>query len=131
MEQSEDLWSVDGGTFETLDRVDRQGLLLPMQLEAEFVQNREDGGETGEVHVSITIWRRRGQSHRKPTLCVHSEQAAEICAVHGWKIGPVFDVLGEVVHTDGVRVQGMTESDDKRMAAVRRCIEDAIFRGDC
>jgi hypothetical protein len=113
---------VDGGTFEALDRVDRQYLLLPMQFETQFAQYREDRGEAGEVHLPITVWRRRGQSHRKPTLGVHEEQAAKIGAVHGWKIGPVLDVAGEVVHTYSVCVQRMTEADGKGMAALWRGI---------
>jgi hypothetical protein len=121
---------VDGGTFEALDGVDRQDEVLPMQFEPQFAQYREDRGEAGEVHSPITVWRRRGQSHRKPTLRVHGEQAAKIGAVHGWKIGPVLDVADEVVHTYSVCVQRMTEGDDKGMAAFWRGIEDASFRGD-
>ena len=90
---------VDGGMFEALDRVDRQHEVLPMQFEPQFAQYREDRGEAGEVHSPITVWRRRRQSHRKPTFRVHGEQAAKIGAVHGWKIGPVLDVADEVVHT--------------------------------
>ena len=86
---------------------------MPVQFETESAQNREYGSETGEVHAPIYIWRRRGQSHRKPTFCVGGEQAANIRAVHGWKIGPVLDVVCEVVHTNGIGVERMSESDDK------------------
>lgn len=128
--QAEDFRLVGGGTVDALDRVDRQDLLLPVQFETQFAQYRKDRGEAGEVHSPITVWRRRGQSHRKPTFRVHGEQAANIGAVHRWKIGPVLDVADEVVHTYGACVQRMTKADDKGMAAFRRGIEDAIFPGD-
>ena len=115
---------------DALDSVNRQDFLLPMQFETQFAQNRGDSWEAGEVYSPITVWRRRGQSHRKPTLRVHGEQAGEMGAVHGWEIGPVLDVADEIVHTYSVCVQRMTEADDKGMAAFRRGIEDAIFRGD-
>ena len=121
---------VYGGMFEALDRVDRQDEVLSMQFETQFAQYREDRGEAGKVHSPITVWRRRGQSHRKPTFRVHDEQAAKIGAVYGWKIGPVLDVADEVVHTYSVCVQRMTEAVGKGMAAFWRGIEDAIFRGD-
>src|SRR6202020_1108996 len=111
-----DLWPVDGWVLDAFDRVYRQDFLMPMQFETDLAQNREDGGKPGEVRGPITVWRRRRQSHRKPTLRAHGEQAVKICAVHGWKIGPVLDVAGEVVHTYGVCIQRMTESDDKSMA---------------
>lgn len=58
------------------------------------------------------------------------EQAPKIGAVHQWMIGPVLDTADEVVHTYSVRVQRMTEADNKGMAAFWSSIEDAIFRGD-
>jgi hypothetical protein len=54
---------------------------------------------------------------------VHGEQAAKIGTVNGWKMCPVLDVVGKVVHAYGVRVQRVAEADDKGMAALWRGIE--------
>ena len=113
------------------DGVYRQDVLLPLQFETEFAQNREDCGEAGEgVHAGSAVRWRRGQPHGDPAFRVYSEQPAERRAVHDWQIRPVLNVMDKVVHIDGFCIQGMAQTANKVMASFLVGIEGAVLLGD-
>jgi hypothetical protein len=99
---------VGGRALDALHGVHRQDVLLLLQFETEFAQDREELGEAGEG-----IWRQRGvrwrrrQPHGDPAFRVYGESPAERRAVHDWQIRLVRSVLDKVVHIDGFRIQGM------------------------
>jgi hypothetical protein len=123
-------WSVDRRALDPFNGVYRQDFLLSIQLETKFAQDRENCGQACEIDVRVAVWWRWGQPHGQPTFRVYGEQSAKIGAIYDRQIGPVFHVMGKVVHTYRVRVQGVAEADDEVMAAFWRGIEDAVFRGD-
>jgi hypothetical protein len=88
--------------------VHQQGLLLPMQFEAESAQDRGDSWQADEHRRARSCSRGwRGQQHGTPALHVYSERSAKLRAVDYRQISPVLDVMGKVVQTDGFCVQRM------------------------
>src|SRR5205085_806753 len=118
------LWAND-----LLHRVDRKRRGFLLKFQSEIGENRVDRLQVCEVHITCTIWRRRGQPHRPPTLSGGGEDAGEGGSVYNGLIRPVRDVVSEVVHIDCSRVQRMTEADDEGVAALGGGAEDASGRG--
>jgi hypothetical protein len=60
---------------------ERRGCLLKFQ--PEIAENRVDGLQVCEVHVTCTIWGRRGQPHRPPTFSAVKTPSSEVLFTTG------------------------------------------------
>ena len=122
---------VNRGGLDVLDCVYGQGVVLALQFEPERVQDREDGGQAGErVGGRGGVRGRRRQPHGNPALSVQREQPGEGGVVDDGHVGPVADVVGEVVHIDGFSDERMAQAAGEAVATFRAGVQDAVLTNE-